>query len=69
MQNLQVELHISPSLGCLGIPQAELVSVAWEKEDWNTLLSVLQPQLNPGQVEENVYTLNKVKKSKAVALK
>lgn len=69
-QNLLVELHISPSLGCRGIPQAELVSISWEREVWNTILSILQPQLNPGQVEENIYTLCKLKKvTRAVALK
>lgn len=32
---------------CLGIPQEEVENVAWERDDWNSLLSLLQPQPEP----------------------
>ena len=32
----------------LGIHQEELESIVVEKEVWNTLLSLLPPQLDPG---------------------
>ncbi|KAM9351969.1 uncharacterized protein tmed6 [Symphorus nematophorus] len=37
----------------LGIPQEELESVVMERDIWNSLLSLLPPQPNPGYVEEN----------------
>lgn len=34
--------------GCLGIPQEEQEGVVWERDIWNTLLSLLPLQPDPG---------------------